>query len=279
MLRGNWGGGFAVVAALASVSGALFYSYIIGNISGRLDTETSRHAARYEEATSKDINECHAKADRAQVRECVNNAIKSSHENQRDEYDLQAQREMSNWAFWLLIVTILHIPLTIGGLIALIKTIEQGRDANKISQHGLNAIQKLEEGKLLLIYSNARIENHVWRCTLQAANLGRSPILIQDCNSSISSKETTEDAKPIWFELIADKKPIIITGTDVVELMELQWTIEDISACPFLDVRIAYSTSLRNMVVRYQVIRPIIDGEYGGMCNYIFVREWEKNEN
>jgi hypothetical protein len=189
MPRSYWGGGFAAVAVLASVSGALFYSYTIGNISGRLDTETSRHAARYEDATSKDINECYAKSDRAQVRECVNNAIKSSHENQRDEYDLQAQREMSNWAFWLLIVTVLHIPLTIGGLIALIKTIEQGRDANQISQHGLNAIQKLEEGKLLLTYSNARTEKHLWRCTLQAVNLGRSPILVQSFNCHISASE------------------------------------------------------------------------------------------
>jgi hypothetical protein len=61
-------------------------------------------------------------------------------------------------------------------------------------------------------------------------------------------------------------------------LIDFQWTIEDISDCPFLATRIIYSTNFRENVVRYSIIRPITGRGYGGLLNYVFVGEWEEGE-
>ncbi len=208
-----------------------------------------------------------------------------------EKRDLAAQEASALWAFWMVLASFLSILITTVGTILLYQQIMLTREAvqdtgdatkamheaNRISNEALSAARKLEEGKMLLIYSNARIEKHLWRCTLQAANLGRSPILIQHCNSQIAGSEPRQETKIPWISLIADIRPIII-DSQAVELIEFQWTIEDISECPFLVTRIVYSTNFRENVARYHVIRPIIDGTYGGLCNYIFIGEWEELE-
>lgn len=143
MSGNNWSKGIATLALsavlLLTMFGLLFYAYQIGVGSGSKQAEANGYAAEYPADTAKRIDQCWAKAESSDQQECIEDAIKSSHESQRSEKDLRAQREMSDWAFWLLVITAIQTPVTIAGLLALLETIKQGSEANLISRQSVEA--------------------------------------------------------------------------------------------------------------------------------------------
>jgi hypothetical protein len=124
----------------------LSFGINIGTGLGYHDAQSHRNTAQYPSDTDKRIERCFTDSDTTRAQECVEDAVTTSHENQRSEYDLQAQRDMAQWAFWLLIVTSAQFPLTVAGLLALVVTIRQGQDglteagkANRISREEMEA--------------------------------------------------------------------------------------------------------------------------------------------
>lgn len=287
MLRGDRGqgsphlGGYGVLLAIifcTVIAGILSYS------SGRESERRNNAPASYSRAAKQDAERACVGMEAGAAFECIYEKVEASQDQARGEQDLSAQQRSAFAAIFSVLISLFTLIATGIGvwyvkrtLDATLVAVNGASEANKISKDSLNAVRKLEEGKLLLIYTNARIENHLWLCTLQAANLGRSPILIDHYNSRISNAEPKEGDKTLWLSRISDVKPIIIDSQSV-ELIEFQWTIQDISECHFLVTRIVYSTNFRENVVKYHVVRPIIDGTYGRLCNYIFVREWEEGE-
>ena len=281
-------GGYGVLLAIifcTVIAGIFSYS------SGRESERRNNAPASYSRAAKQDAERACVGMEAGAAFECIYEKVEASQDQARGEQDLSAQQRAASAAMISALIALLtlgatglgvwYVKRTLDATLEAVKDTSEAtdamREANRISELGLNAARKLEEGKLLLTYSNARTEKHLWRCTLQAANLGRSPILINHCNSRISNAEPKEEDKTLWLSRISDVKPIIIDSQSV-ELIEFQWTIEDISECPFLVTRIVYSTNFRENVVKYHVIRPIIDGTYGGLCNYVFIGEWEEGE-
>lgn len=66
--------------------------------------------------------------------ECVVEVVTTTRENQRAEHDLDAQQEMADWARNAVFLSGIAILISGFGLFALLRTIEQGREANRIAR-------------------------------------------------------------------------------------------------------------------------------------------------
>lgn len=141
MSDSNWSVRTAVLGCCLAISvivgGMSAAMYSMGQTSGLHQAEANRYAAEYPADTDERIEKCLREGFGPDAKKCVEEAITSSHEAKRSEQDLQAQRDMSEWAWGLLIVSLVQIPIGIGGLLALLVTISQGREANIIAQRSV----------------------------------------------------------------------------------------------------------------------------------------------
>lgn len=95
---------FAKIAGLvAAFLSALLVIYAlgfaIGQRSGEYGADAQGYTAQYPRDTAKQIDDCFKLPTRADTTKCADEAVKASHENQRSEHDLTAQREAADWAW------------------------------------------------------------------------------------------------------------------------------------------------------------------------------------
>lgn len=152
MSNSNWsvrlaivGSGIAAVFIVWGLSAAIFH---MGFSSGRYNAEAQGYAAQYASKTQERVAECFADGPSPSAQECAEQAVTASHDSQRAEQDLQAQREMAQWAKWLLIVSIAQIPLGIAGLVVLLSTLRQGRDALSRARDANRIAQSVADAEL-----------------------------------------------------------------------------------------------------------------------------------
>lgn len=143
--------------------GLVVLIYNLGRAYGYSGAQAQGYAAQYPSDTDKAIEACPIDGDSAAFRKCVSEAIAASHESQRSEYDLQAQRDMSQWAWWLLVVSIGQVPIGLIGLFYLVQSIRQGQsalikstEANEIASTAQRAWLKIEEASLF----NIKLKNN-----------------------------------------------------------------------------------------------------------------------
>jgi hypothetical protein len=60
---------------------------------------------------------------------CVVEIVDATRESQRAEQDLSAQKEVADWTLWAVILSSIAIVVSGAGLVFLIRTVEQGREA------------------------------------------------------------------------------------------------------------------------------------------------------
>lgn len=106
----------------------------IGGSLGYHEAQADGYAAQYPNETDKRVAKCFDQTAIASAKKCAQDAVEAGRDDQRSERDLSAQRQMAEWAYWLLLFTVAQSLLGIGGFIALLITIQQGRDANKITR-------------------------------------------------------------------------------------------------------------------------------------------------
>ena len=128
------------VAALAFFTLVLFAGYFIGKSGGFYDAEANGYAAQYRAATQPRVDDCFRQGQSPNTTaRCVEEAINSDHEEQRSEHNLDAQRQMADWAWWLLIVNAVQTPVTMIGILLLLRNIQQAEAANEISRQAMIA--------------------------------------------------------------------------------------------------------------------------------------------
>jgi hypothetical protein len=141
---------FGKIVGLASgvfTLALLIYSagYRIGNVSGHYDSDADSTATQYPSDTQRIIDDCFKLPTRLATNQCVGDAIKASHENQRAEQDLKAQREMSDWGWWALVISGLQFLATIVTLgfikLTLDATLEAVKDTGRATDAMLEANQ------------------------------------------------------------------------------------------------------------------------------------------
>jgi hypothetical protein len=127
----------AATAALMGCLSILAFGYALGSSGGYYDAQADGYAQQIGKAADDRLQRCFGQVEPgASLRECVEQAVATTREEQRSEQDLSAQRQMAQWAFWLLIATIAQMPLTALGLILLLWTIRQGREALDLQKSG-----------------------------------------------------------------------------------------------------------------------------------------------
>lgn len=108
---------------------------------------------------------------------CVADQVKATAEQQRAKHNLQAQMDMALWARLLFWVTVIQIPLSIGGFALLIWTILQGREANRISRS--NSEEQLRAWVSVTIDGSARLRlaggTPHFSANIRAHNSGPTP--------------------------------------------------------------------------------------------------------
>lgn len=141
MLKPDWSKHSDIIRwvglTFAALTGAVIMLTIglsIGGGLGYYEAQADGYAAQYPNETDQRVAECFDQAVGASAKKCTQDAIEAGRDDQRSEKDLGAQQQMAQWAYWLLLLTVAQSLLGIGGFIALLVTIQQGRDANKITR-------------------------------------------------------------------------------------------------------------------------------------------------
>ena len=188
--RGRYFAAFLVGLITTGIAfGTLAYSFQLGNLSGYNEAKAYGYAGKYPESTTKSIDICFSNPELSHRQECIEQAIASGRESQRAEYDLNAQRDMAEWAFWLLIISSAQMPIGILGLVALFFTLRQGkaglekaRDSNviakKVGEAQVTAYVRAEVLEVRFPSASLAIP-HV---LVKVSNLGNSPAYYVHCN-------------------------------------------------------------------------------------------------
>lgn len=144
MSRSDWRKFLKIVglASAAFLLASLLYvgGFYIGHASGEYEGQANSAAKQYPSDTQRIVDECFKLPSRAAASECVEEAYQTSHENQRAEYDLKTQREMSDWAWWVLVIGILQFFATIITLGLIKLTLDATLEAVKDTGIATNAM-------------------------------------------------------------------------------------------------------------------------------------------
>jgi len=164
MLERYWRKHADVVRWVGITLAALFAALImltvglsIGESLGYHEAQSDGYAAQYPNETDQRVEKCFDQVDIARAKECAQEEITASRDDQRSEQDLGAQRQMAKWAYWLLLFTVAQSLLGVLGFGALLITIKQGRDANDISREGVR-----NQSRAYLAVSGVEIEEPDW---------------------------------------------------------------------------------------------------------------------
>tara|TARA_R110001606_G_scaffold88649_2_gene199636 strand:+ start:23410 stop:24351 length:942 start_codon:yes stop_codon:yes gene_type:complete len=196
--KGRYFAAFLVGLVAAGIAFAtLAYSFQLGNVTGYNEARSFGYAGEYPESTAKSIDICFGQPGLFNRQECIEQAIASGRESQRAEYDLNAQRDMAEWAFWLLVLTGLGLSVTIVGTIGLYWQIMLTRKAvedtglatdamlaaNEIAKAAQRPWLKIE---ILSIGPVERRRRDVFfiHHSLKISNTGHSPALFVSSNIS-----------------------------------------------------------------------------------------------
>jgi hypothetical protein len=234
MSDSNWGVRFAVIGSLLAiaviVAGLWAMTFAMGKSEGFHEAEAQNYAAQYPADTDERISNCPTDSVTA-FRECVEEAVSDARDAQLSESDLNAQREMAEWAKWLTIISLVTLFVSALGLWALLRTIQQGRDglmraheANEIARNAqrpwlsikdisvrVGAIQKTKEDEMWPDYQGEGPEYQIDLVVkVTVANTGSEPALRVK-----ASAEVLHDWPPLqppelasWFALRRGAKSI-----------------------------------------------------------------------
>lgn len=149
MSGSNRGGYIAAVSAGLSavfvLAGVLTFSYHLGDLAASKHAQGYSYAAQYPADTDKRIADCPAGASVASLKQCIEEAVTASHDAQRSEKDLSAQRQMADWAFWVLVVSCVGTAITAIGTGFLAIQIKLTREAVEDTGKATLAMERQNE--------------------------------------------------------------------------------------------------------------------------------------
>ena len=211
----------ALVAAFC-IAGLAYMFYDIGASKAEYHEQAKHYAQNQRIELADNVeNECSGRHATG-LRECIAKAVDASREGQRREYDLEAQRGMSKWTLWLLVIGATQALATIFGLIFIKGTLDATRDAVReagtataAAQATANAYISVERPRLVV--RAAKIQKYSDKTTisidLAAENIGKStgyihhvgwkasphngpphPLVLKPAGTSVHAEKT----EPFW---------------------------------------------------------------------------------
>lgn len=104
--------------------------------------QSKSYGEHYSSEADQRIERDCAKREGAALVECVKEVIETSHEQQRDENDLAAQRGMERWAFWMLVATLGSVAVTTIGVVYVALTLREARETTAAAFKGADAAEE-----------------------------------------------------------------------------------------------------------------------------------------
>ena len=214
----------------------------MGVSAGQHRSEAQKQTSHYRSATQQRVADC-GRQPQAGRAHCIDDAISSFHEEQRAERNLDAQREAADWAWWVLIVSLCQAPITLAGVILLLRNVTQTDEALNQARAG-NEIAGATAKRQLRAYvmaSNFRIsgveDGRTPRVHYVIKNSGQTPAYEVRHYAQIFWSENNESVHETKIRLgKADPDRISISVIGAGETAETDWlfstplTIADIVA-------------------------------------------------
>lgn len=181
------------------------------------------HAAHAERESQ--YNRCIMLPSVEEVRECYKNPAETSRSEERAQQDLNAQREMANWAEGMLWASLASVFATLVGIVYVRKTLIETRRIGQAQVRAYLSCKAADYG----------IEDDWFQCTVVIANSGQSPALDVRLSAGIATKMSALNNATSSYELTnrLSKKAtwemgIIQAGSE--EPGTLLWAGDDIDA-------------------------------------------------
>lgn len=231
--------GLTLIALVVVFVGTTAYLFTLGSNSGFRQSETQHYQTEYAADTEQRIASCFEDTS-VKPRDCVEKAIKGNHENQRNEADLNAQRDMADWAFWLLIVSSLSLGVTAVGTAFLAWQVQLTREAVTDTGEATEAMKRqntISEQSLRpwivlsLEYDFAIVgENEItFYCDLKVKNIGKSPayhVAAHEAEVPLVERNEKIDLEIISDNLAGEPAPLseVIVFPNETEKIQISFT-------------------------------------------------------
>lgn len=164
---------------------AMFYS--AGGLDAGNNARAERYAAQYKaDAPQRVQRECARKVG-ADLAKCAVEIVDASREQQHSESDLAAQWQAANWVLWATIIGAIQLVFSGLGLIALLRTIHQGREGLQAAKDAISETKRIGEAQTRCYLSGASAKmgylttGEFWvECLIR--NTGQSPARNVKCS-------------------------------------------------------------------------------------------------
>lgn len=131
------------VALVLILLGALVYEVAVSHTERKLRAE---HNSEYQQQAAEQRIEARCLGlNPVGMAECIKEEIEASGEAQRGEYDLSAQQDMSDWAFWMIWISVASVAVTSIGVAFVWRTLEHTTEALKEARRATKAAQDAVE--------------------------------------------------------------------------------------------------------------------------------------
>lgn len=200
--------------AFAGLVAMFFLGNVIGLRGGYYGAEHDHKASQIQQAAAQSVDHCFsASQGPPSTRECVTHAVEASEAAKQAEENLDAQRKLAEYSWWLMIFQLAGIPITAAGILGLIITIAQGREANAINSDTAKRELRAYVGirKYEHTPSTFAVDGDV---TFELANYGQSPAVRLETEVSITTAAfADEPAIPPEWAYVGTKTPFDIPPT------------------------------------------------------------------
>ncbi len=205
--------GLTVVALLCAVC------FIFGRDSGKSEVEPYNHTQHYAERSDIQIeNICASKSTKEEAIKCAIEAKTQSRDAKREEHDLNAQKSMAQWAWWMILVTGIVGLMTFGvtavgvwfvrdTLIATSDAVKAANKTNEIMVSGQRAwMEPIPIDKGALKFDEGRISVHICPIFMNCGNsVAQNVIVVPEIIDVSSGAESISfETKRIWGNTIAN---------------------------------------------------------------------------
>jgi len=212
MSGSNWGPITTSVNAVFAVVFICLFALAVWNMSAsytRNSIDAGRNTAEDSKNTKQKIESTCIATDRTAFSECVYEIVKTTNDAQRAEEDLSAQKDMAEWAFWMLTVSGLGIALTVVGIYFVRENLREmqlqraiGHSAVEAAKESNTVARKIGEAQVRAYVvceeANCKTTKNTIELWIKLKNYGQTPAKNIQIESYLQASASDPQGNPSW---------------------------------------------------------------------------------
>ncbi len=161
------------------------------NTERRIQAQTN--SQHYADSAAKEIQEKCGLVATSSYAECVEKIVKATREDQRSQYDLKAQIDSAQWAFWILVISVAGVFVTIAGIAYVRLTLREMEATNIIGEKSVEASTRaaVASERSVEVATTTIIENQ--RAWVKATISLDGPLVFENGEAKIRLRATTKN--------------------------------------------------------------------------------------